>query len=214
MTRGEGATHHRAVPLPALVGLLTAVTFTTAAALPGPPRSAPEGSPARSSEAPCRASQLGARLATRPPTPGREHLLLVLSNRGATSCGMFGFVGLEMLGSDGSTLATDLQRAETSRPPMEVVVPPAGEAAARLSWTTFSTDEACVAPAGVVVTPPNDTSAVVLPWPTTGLVCRFGQLDLEPVHAVTAVRTRPPAATSGAQAAAARPVAPLDRGPA
>jgi Protein of unknown function (DUF4232) len=210
MSRGEGATHHRAVIHLALITLLVAALGAAAAAR-GPEPSAHPGPP-RSDAVPCQAGQLAARLATRPPTPGREHVLLVLANRGSSSCGMFGFVGLEMLAPDGSALATDLQRAGAGRPAMEVVVPPAGEAAALLSWTTFSTDEACVAPAGVEVTPPNDTAGLVLAWPTTSLVCRFGQIDLEPVHPVAAARSR--ASTAGLEAEARPMSSALDRGPA
>jgi len=182
MTRGEGATRHRAVTLLALLGLLTSGIGATGA---GAARIAPGRSVvARSAARPCEASQLGARLATRRSTPGREHVLLVLSNRSASSCGMFGFVGLEMLAPDGSALTTDLQRSVSSPIATEVVVPPAGEAAALLSWATFEADEACVAPAGAEITPPNDTAALVVPWPTATLVCRFGQIDLEPVHPV------------------------------
>ena len=111
MSRGEGATHHRAVILLALIALFVVGLGATTAAT-GPAASAPAHSgPPRSGAVPCQASQLAARLATRPSTPGREHVLLVLSNRGSSSCGMFGFVGLEMRAPDGSALATDMQRA-------------------------------------------------------------------------------------------------------
>jgi hypothetical protein len=205
MTRGEGATHDRAVILVALVGLLVGGLHATAAATAGPLRSTPNRHAVQSGAVPCQARQLAARLATRRPTPGREHVLLLLLNRGASSCGMFGFVGLEMLGADGSALTTDLQRAGTSRPAVEVVIPPAGEAASQLSWATFSVDEACVAPADVEVTPPNDTGGLVVPWPTASLVCRLGQIDLEPVHAVAAARSRTSVAALEARAAPARP---------
>jgi hypothetical protein len=183
MTRGEGATQHRAVTLLALLVLLTTGIGATAAGAAGSVPARPVVP--RSEAQPCAASQLGARLATRPSTPGRERVLLVLSNRGTSSCGMFGFVGLEMLAPDGSALTTDLQRSVSSRAATEVVVPPAGEAAALLTWVTFRADEACVAPAGAEITPPNDTAALVVPWPTATLVCRFGQIDLEPVHPVS-----------------------------
>ncbi len=209
MSRGEGATHHRAVILLALIALGVAGLGAAAAAEPAPKA---HPGPPQSGAVPCQASHLAARLATRPPTQGREHVLLVLSNRGSSSCGMFGFVGLEMLAPDGSVLATDLQRAGASRPAMEVVVPPAGEAAALLSWTTFSTNEACVAPAGVEVTPPNDTEGLVLAWPSAGLVCRFGQIDLEPVHPVAAARSR--ASTAGLEAQPRTMPRVLNRGPA
>ncbi|GEM_PF-2312181 len=210
MSRGQAATHHRAVILLALIALGLGGLGATAAAA-GPTPTAHPGPP-RSGAVPCQASQLAARLATRPPTPGHEHVLLVLSNRGSSSCGMFGFVGLEMLAPDGSALATNLQRAGATRPAMEVVVPPAGEAAALLTWTTFSTDEACVAPAGVEVTPPNDTTGLVLPWPTTSLVCRFGQIDLEPVRPVAGARSR--ASTAGLEAQPRTMPGVLNRGPA
>jgi hypothetical protein len=214
MTRGEGATQHRAVILVALVGLLLGGTTVTAAATAGSARSRLGRAPTpRPAAVPCQAGQLAARLATRPPTPGREHLLLVLSNRGASSCGMFGFVGLEMLGPDGAALTTDLQRAGTSRAAMEVVVPPAGAAASLLSWTTFSSDEACVAPARIEVTPPNDSAGLVVPWPTASLVCRLGQIDLEPVQPVAAAHARAPAGAAAAPATAV-PRHGVDLGPA
>jgi len=98
---------------------------------------------------------------------------------------MFGFVDLRMLEPDGEALLTDVQRADTNRPATDVVVPPAGQASAQLSWVGIESREACVAPTGLEITPPGDTKSLVATWPVSSLVCQDGELDIEPVHSGT-----------------------------
>jgi hypothetical protein len=95
---------------------------------------------------------------------------------------MVGFLGLQMLGADGQALLTDLERGTVLRPATEVVVPPAGRASTLLSWADVDSEQGCVAPTGIAITPPNDTQVVAATWPVVGLVCQYGEIVTAPVH--------------------------------
>jgi hypothetical protein len=95
---------------------------------------------------------------------------------------MVGFLGMRMLDADGQALLTDVERGSALRRATEVTVPPSGHASAPLSWADVDSEQGCVAPAGLAITPPNDTRVVATAWPGVGLVCRYGELETAPVH--------------------------------
>jgi hypothetical protein len=143
--------------------------------------SAPLEPPAAS---PCQTRQLSVSFTNKRGSFDHSYrVLLVLTNKAAVPCGMFGFMDLRMVEADGESLITDVQRADTSQPAAEVVVPPAGQASAQLSWTGLESSEPCVAPTGLEITPPGDTQVLSATWPVAStLVCRYGELDIQPIH--------------------------------
>lgn len=146
-----------------------------------PNNSAPVERPAA---APCQTRQLSVSFTDKRGNFDHSYRVrLVLTNHAAVPCGMFGFMDLRMVEADGESLITDVQRADTSRPAAEVVVPPAGQASAQLSWTGLESSEPCVAPTGLLITPPGDTHVLTATWPVArSLVCRYGELDIEPIR--------------------------------
>ena len=145
------------------------------------PNSAPFEVPAAS---PCQTHQLQVSFTDeRGRFDHSYHVLLVLTNTSTVPCGMFGYVDLRMLEADGESVVTDVQRADTSWRAADVVVPPAGHASTQLSWAGLESREPCVSPTGLEITPPGDTQFLVVTWPVaSSLVCKYGELDIDPIR--------------------------------
>src|SRR5712692_2082009 len=134
VTRRGASTCRLAVPIALAVGLVAAGCNESASSSGSSLSNATR--PATSVGAsPCQTSQLSVSFTNKRGRPDHSYrVVLVLTNTAAVPCGMFGFVDLRMLEPDGEALLTDVQRADTNRPATDVVVPPAGQASAQLSW--------------------------------------------------------------------------------
>ena len=181
---GRGSTNRLAIAIAVLVGLVVPYGTSVSLSAASTPKSAPLEPPAA---APCQTRQLSVSFTNKRGRFDHSYrVLLVLTNTAASPCGMFGFMDLRMLEPDGETLITDVQRADTSRTAAEVLVPPAGQASAQLSWAGLDSSEPCVAPTGLEIIPPSDTQFLVATWPVaSSLVCRYGELDIEPIRRVS-----------------------------
>jgi Protein of unknown function (DUF4232) len=144
------------------------------ASVPAPP---PVASPP-----PCTAGDLAPSFVSARSTTSTRRLVLVLANVGTRACGMIGYVGVTLLGSDGRPLVTDPERAASGETATEVFVPASGRASVLLSWDATDVTGGCVAPSAVAVSPPNDPATLVDAWPAPTLVCRFGRIDVTPVR--------------------------------
>lgn len=179
MTSWHGSIHRSA----ALLALLVLVPGGhLALSVPRSHAGPADGSASSSDLVPCQGHQLSASFTMTRVTRGRHRVVLVLTNAGPSPCGMVGFLGIKMLAADGQALLTDVERGTVLRPATEVVVRPAGQASTLLSWADVDSEQGCVAPAGVAITPPNDTQVVATTWPVVGLVCQYGQIETAPVH--------------------------------
>lgn len=110
------------------------------------------------------------------------------------SCVLFGYPGLQLLGSDGASLPTQVHRGTAvSVPPVpeqSVVLEPGGTASFVVGFATATGygNEHCPRSSTVEVTPPNAYHAVVVPWTiapyggtTEHLQC--GDVTVSPVYA-------------------------------
>jgi Protein of unknown function (DUF4232) len=185
VTARRRSTNRFAVGIAILVGLVVPCSGASVSWSGASTRNSAQLEPPAAS--PCQARQLSVSFSNKRGRFDHSYrVLLVLTNTAAVPCGMFGFMDLRMLEPDGETLVTDVQRADTSRPAAEVVVPPAGQASAQLSWGGLESSEPCVAPTGLEITPPGDTQFLVAIWPVSrSLVCRYGELDIEPIRRVS-----------------------------
>jgi len=157
----------------ALVGAATlGLGLVTAAAAPaaGASSTAPE----------CRTAELSARLLPGSPGAGQRYATVVLTNAGRHTCSITGYGGLALLGAPGQGVPTDLRRVP-SPAPHTVVLAPGASARSLLHWGAVPADDenggACEPTAtAVVVTPPDETTALLRPW-SSGPVCRHGLIE-------------------------------------
>ena len=132
---------------------------------------------ATTAAAPCGTSDLSAQLKAGSPGAGQRYATVVLTDTGAHACTIGGYGGLGLLGAPGQGVPTDLRRVATP-PPATLTLSPGGFARSLLHWTVIpASDEpgATCEPTAVtvVVTPPNQTTALLRPW-TFGQVCQHG----------------------------------------
>ena len=125
----------------------------------------------------CGTADLSGQLKPGSPGAGQRYATVVLTNTSGHTCTVGGYGGLGLLGSPGQGVPTDLRRV-ASPVPTTVTLAPGGSVRSLLHWTVIAAaDEpaaACEPTAvTVVVTPPNQTTALLRPW-TFGPVCQHG----------------------------------------
>jgi hypothetical protein len=125
----------------------------------------------------CRTADLSVRLEPGSPGAGQRYATVVLTNAGAGTCTIRGYGGLALLGAPGQGVPTDVRRV-ADPPPQTVSLAAGSSARSLLHWTVVPADDepgaACEPTAtAVAVTPPDQTSAALLPW-TSGPVCQHG----------------------------------------
>ena len=125
----------------------------------------------------CRTADLSAQLKPGSPGAGQRYATVVLTDTSGHTCTVGGYGGLGLLGSPGQGVPTDLRRV-ASPAPTTVTLAPGGSVRSLLHWTVIAAaDEPAAAceptAATVVVTPPNQATALLRPW-TFGPVCSHG----------------------------------------
>jgi hypothetical protein len=135
---------------------------------------------ARSTPPQCTTAELGARLLPGSPGAGQRYATVVLTNAGGRTCTVTGYGGLALLGAPGQGVPTDLRRV-ASPAPHTVTLAPGASARSLLHWAAIPAGDengaACEPTAtGVVVTPPDQTTALLRPW-SFGPVCQHGQIQ-------------------------------------
>jgi hypothetical protein len=128
----------------------------------------------------CTTAELSARLLPGSPGAGQRYATVVLTDTGGRTCTVTGYGGLALLGAPGQGVPTDLRRV-ASPAPHPVTLSPGGSARSLLHWSAVpAADEngaACEPTAtGVVVTPPDQTTALLRPW-SSGPVCQHGDIE-------------------------------------
>jgi Domain of unknown function (DUF4232) len=125
----------------------------------------------------CHTADLSGQLKPGSPGAGQRYATVVLTNTSGHTCTIGGYGGLGLLGAPREGVPTDLRRV-ASPAPTTVTLAPGGSARSLLHWTVIAAvDEPGATceptPATVVVTPPNQTTALLQPW-TFGPVCQHG----------------------------------------
>lgn len=144
----------------------------------------------------CRAAELSARLSQVEPAAGNRYAELLLTNTGHASCRTYGYVGLQLHDRAGRPLPTRVDR-EPEPGPVSLVLAPGRSAWTRLHWGAVpgqaesQTGPCEPEPASLVVTPPDDTAHLRVPW-TFGPVCEHGQMWVTPLLPGTGAPSRTP----------------------
>jgi hypothetical protein len=128
----------------------------------------------------CSTADLSAQLKAGSPGAGQRYATIVLTNTSGRTCTVGGYGGLGLLGAPGQGVPTDLRRV-ASPAPTTITLAPGGSARSLLHWTVVpasNENSGTCEPAAVtaVVTPPNQTSALLRSW-TFGPVCQHGLIQ-------------------------------------
>ncbi|GAA4851724.1 DUF4232 domain-containing protein [Saccharopolyspora rosea] len=117
---------------------------------------------------------------------GQRYGELVLRNTSDETCTLYGYGGMQLLGSDGKALPTTMKRSPNPGPSL-IRLAPGQSAQATLHWTVVPhsgepTDGQCQpTPVRAYVTPPDETDPLTVTW-NLGPVCGFGSIDGSAYH--------------------------------
>jgi hypothetical protein len=125
----------------------------------------------------CSTADLSAQLKPGSPGAGQRYATVVLTNTSGHTCTVGGYGGLGLLGAPRQGVPTDLHRV-SSPAATTVTLAAGGSARSLLHWTAIAAGDepgATCQPtaATVVVTPPNQSTALLRPW-SFGPVCQHG----------------------------------------
>lgn len=129
----------------------------------------------------CTAEALSVSLSPGRPAAGNRYAALALTNSSGTACRTQGWPGLQLTGTDGEPVPTDVVR-DRSRPSRPLTLAPGAAASARLHWTVVPgegdpADGDCPEPAGLRVIPPDERTSKRAAW-ELGTVCGAGEIDV------------------------------------
>jgi len=143
-----------------------------------------------SSAQPDRCHTVGLSLSTvGPPGVGAGNAVqeFGLTNRGPVACTFFGYVGMALIDAAGNVLPTRVVRDTGTRFPFahraQYTVAPGATAPFWVHWEDVpATQPGCTSSAGVLVTPPDETTQLRLDGVQI-MACGGGELDVSPVTA-------------------------------
>ncbi len=129
----------------------------------------------------CGTEDLSAALIPGSPGAGQRYATLELMNNSKHACHTYGHVGLQLLGSHGSRVATDTVW-DSAPAAHRIVIAAGGAATAQLHWAVVpgigdQTGPCVSAPTHIEITPPDATSSIELKW-SGGAVCERGRIDV------------------------------------
>ncbi|MDH6114786.1 hypothetical protein P3T36_001137 [Kitasatospora sp. MAP12-15] len=129
---------------------------TAAGGAKGGAGSTASGAAAKASDR-CHTADLRADVQLQPSGAGTAMVMLV--NKGARTCTVDGYLGYGGLLADNSRLAVSTARTPYPGPPVRVTLKPGTTAFSGLKWSLCDkSDTSCKVLAGVVVTPPDETT--------------------------------------------------------
>jgi hypothetical protein len=125
----------------------------------------------------CHTSMLAAHVSPGQPGAGQRYAGLVLTNTSGTRCQLYGYPGLQLVTATGARVPTAVERQPGSEPLISLA--PGQQASSQLHWTVVpGTGEGSPCeptPSGLIVTPPDETTALHTSWPG-GPACQHGQI--------------------------------------
>ncbi|MFI6449887.1 DUF4232 domain-containing protein [Kitasatospora sp. NPDC050543] len=129
-----------------------------------PPTAAPAGSTGAGKTAKCRTADLTITAADRTITGDADNTVVVeLKNHSGKDCTLSGFAGVDL-----KTSAGTLSAKRSGEPVVAGVVRSGKSTYFGISYPANTSGGSGVRVTGLVVTPPDETQAVTLPWPGAG----------------------------------------------
>lgn len=135
----------------------------------------------------CHTSMLAGSLQRGDVGAGQRYAELVLQNTSATSCTLYGYGGLQLIGENGQPLPTNLERVPNPGPQM-LMLEPGDSAASTLHWRVVGDDSEPTngpcqpTPASAQVIPPDETDPLTVDWTMAGPVCQHGRISGTAYH--------------------------------
>ncbi|KDN82073.1 DUF4232 domain-containing protein [Kitasatospora cheerisanensis] len=129
-----------------------------------PPAAAPAGSTGAGKAAKCRTADLTVSAADRTITGDADHTVVVeLKNHSGKDCTLSGYAGVDL-----KTSAGTLSAKRSGEPVVAGVVAAGTSTYFGISYPANTSGGSGVRITGLVVTPPDETQSVTLPWPGAG----------------------------------------------
>ena len=128
----------------------------------------------------CRTGALAARAGAVDPGAGQRYAPLVLTNRSAKTCWVYGYAGLIMIDGRGDVLRTRTRRDGT--PSRRITLRPGASAHARMHWTAVPVgrETGCPESARLIILPPDEVNAH-LEIPFRAAPCDDGRITISPM---------------------------------
>jgi hypothetical protein len=172
---GDGTTETGGSAAPVAAGTTTPAA-TPAATTPAPSDPAPSTPEASPVSTRCHTSELAVSFAAGDAAAGNRYAKLVLTNKAARTCTVFGYGGLQPLDAAKKELPITLARDTQQGPPTLVRLAPGASVARTIHWGAVPDGSGeCPTPAYASVIPPDETDPLVVAW-TLGPVCG-GKID-------------------------------------
>lgn len=119
---------------------------------------------------------------------GQVYATLTLGNTSHQTCTLYGYAGLQLIGPDGQTVPTKVDRDQSDEQPQLQRIAPGDEVTATLHWTYVPDDVESraiqygpceLAAVSVLVTPPDERDPASTQW-NLGAVCQHGDIQITP----------------------------------
>ena len=176
------ATNGSGTPAPSVPAAPAPTTDSGASSPPptqAPPRTGTTGAPTAApvaAPAGCLLSNLRVTTGQSDAASGHRSLVLVFTNQGTAICRLYGYPGVAGLDNHGAQIAQATRTSSgylggltAGTKPSNVDLKTGGSASAMVEASAFNADgSACVAYAGLLVTPPNETHSIMLAWGNDG----------------------------------------------
>lgn len=192
-TNGTTSTTNSPTDVPSTPETSSAAPGTPAPAVPPGPTSGggnsggdnqqdPQGNRGRK----CTPGQLSGNLVPGSPGAGQRYATLVVTNTSGSTCTLYGYSGLSLVGGDGRALPTSVQRSANPGPSL-IVLDPGRSASENLHWTAVNgpgepDNGPCEpSPAHLAVIPPDQYSAFSVSW-DFGPACQNGRIEASAYH--------------------------------
>lgn len=159
--------------------------------MPSPASPTPTGSSAAqaASGQRCHTSGLAIKSRALGAAAGNHYAVIEFTNDSGHSCQVYGFPGMQLLKSNGSTVPTNVVRDPSSK--SKLVTLPAGATAwTQVSWSAVpgedeqNSSQCEPNPASTEVTPPDETTHKIIKWPY-GPACEHGRIVVTALAAGT-----------------------------
>jgi Protein of unknown function (DUF4232) len=188
---GAAACHGRSTDSTAPAPIVSTPGVTTSATgPPTPTHTSTDGTAAAPAPAPptkptgpdrCRTADLAAGLRNLDPGAGQRYATVVLTNRTSSTCRVYGYGGVQLLDAARHPLPTH-QIRDRGTTPRAVLLRPGGSVSSLLHWspvpdgTENQTGPCQPTPAYLLVTPPDETQPITLPWSSSEPACSHGRI--------------------------------------
>ncbi|TWV33477.1 DUF4232 domain-containing protein [Streptomyces misionensis] len=128
----------------------------------------------------CRTANLAIDAADAAPDPHSGRIDITMVNRGSTTCSATGFAGVDI--KDADHTSSPIERGPAQ--PRVTILKPGDAAVFDIAYDIDNSGNSLTSPTDILVTPPNETHTVSLPWPAGAGSVKGAYTDVQvyPTH--------------------------------